>query len=69
MVLTGEGSDETLAGYTRYPWTVLNSRMDSVYRKAVPGFMRRWVRELMQSGTLGKDLHRQLEHTFLDPRW
>ena len=64
VVLTGEGSDETLAGYTRYPWTVLNSRMDSVYRKAVPGIMRRWVRELMHSGTLGKDLHRQLEHTF-----
>ena len=29
VVLTGEGSDETLAGYTRYAWTLLNSRMDS----------------------------------------
>ncbi len=28
VVLTGEGSDETLGGYTRYPWTLLNSRMD-----------------------------------------
>ncbi len=65
VVLTGEGSDETLAGYTRYPWTVLNSRMDSVYRKAVPGVMRRWVRQLMQSGSLGNELHRKLEHTFL----
>ena len=32
VVLTGEGSDETLGGYTRYPWTLLNSRMDTVYR-------------------------------------
>ncbi|PYX50220.1 MAG: asparagine synthase (glutamine-hydrolyzing) [Acidobacteria bacterium] len=24
VVLTGEGSDETLGGYTRYPWTLLN---------------------------------------------
>jgi asparagine synthase (glutamine-hydrolysing) len=65
VVLTGEGSDETLAGYTRYPWTVMNSRMDSVYRAAVPGMLRRWVREAMQSGCISKDLHRKLEHTFL----
>jgi len=65
VVLTGEGSDETLAGYTRYPWTVMNSRMDSVYRAAVPGMLRRWVREAMQSGRMSKDLHRKLEHTFL----
>lgn len=65
VVLTGEGSDETLAGYTRYPWTLANSRMDSVYRAAVPGMLRRWVREAMQSGRISKDMHRKLEHTFL----
>jgi len=65
VVLTGEGSDETLAGYTRYPWTLVNSRMDSVYRAAVPGMLRRWVREAMQSGRISKDMHRKLEHTFL----
>src|SRR6266567_7545598 len=32
VVLTGEGSDETLAGYTRYAWTLQNSRMDGIYR-------------------------------------
>ena len=32
VVLTGEGSDETLAGYTRYAWTLLNSKMDRTYR-------------------------------------
>ncbi len=36
VVLTGEGSDETLGGYTRYPWTLLNSRMDSIYRMLTP---------------------------------
>ena len=41
VVLTGEGSDETLAGYTRYPWTLLNSRMDSVYRSLTPAVLRR----------------------------
>ena len=65
VVLTGEGSDETLAGYTRYPWTLMNLRMDGVYRAAVPGMFRRWMREVLQSGRISKDVHRKLEHTFL----
>jgi asparagine synthase (glutamine-hydrolysing) len=65
VVLTGEGSDETLAGYTRYPWTLVNSRIDAVYRAVVPGTLRRWVRDATQSGRISKDLHRKLEHTFL----
>ena len=65
VVLTGEGSDETLAGYTRYPWTLMNSRMDAVYRAAVPGKLRQWVRAALQSGRVSKDMHRKLEHTFL----
>ena len=32
VVLTGEGSDETLAGYTRYAWTLWNARLDRIYR-------------------------------------
>src|SRR5262249_50111835 len=65
VVLTGEGSDETLAGYTRYPWTLMNLRMDGVYRAAVPGRFRRWMREVLQSGRISKNFHRKLEHTFL----
>jgi asparagine synthase (glutamine-hydrolysing) len=65
VVLTGEGSDETLAGYTRYPWTLLNSRLDGVYRAAVPRIVRKWIRGALQSGALSKDMHRKLEHTFL----
>ena len=45
VVLTGEGSDETLGGYTRYPWTLLNSRMDNVYRRLTPAALRRMLRE------------------------
>ena len=43
VVLTGEGSDETLGGYTRYPWTLLNSRMDSIYRTLTPAVLRRML--------------------------
>jgi len=65
VVLTGEGSDETLAGYTRYPWTLMNSRLDDVYRMMVPRFGRNMVRRGIHAGPLSGALHRKLEHTFL----
>jgi asparagine synthase (glutamine-hydrolysing) len=65
VVLTGEGSDETLAGYTRYAWTLLNAKMDGVYRSITPDFLRRMVRGTIQSSPLGASLHRKLQHTFL----
>jgi asparagine synthase (glutamine-hydrolysing) len=65
VVLTGEGSDETLAGYTRYAWTLFNSRMDSLYRSVTPDVFRRLVRGGIQAGPLGASLHRKLQHTFL----
>src|SRR5438132_223964 len=65
VVLTGEGSDETLAGYTRYAWTLKNSRMDNVYRALTPAFLRRLVRDGINAGPLSAALHRKLEHSFL----
>ncbi len=65
VVLTGEGSDETLAGYTRYAWTLLNSKMDRTYRAMTPAFLRRWFRQGIASAPLSASLHRKLEHTFL----
>ena len=65
VVLTGEGSDETLGGYTRYAWTGANSRMDSVYRSLTPAFLRQWIRYRIGSGVLPSGLRRKLEHTFL----
>jgi len=65
VVLTGEGSDETLAGYTRYAWTVLNSRMDRTYRAVTTGGIRNLVRKAIHASPLSATLHRKLDHTFL----
>jgi asparagine synthase (glutamine-hydrolysing) len=65
VVLTGEGSDETLGGYTRYPWTLLNFRMDALYRKLTPAALRRGLRAMIGAGPLSGATKRKLEHTFL----
>jgi asparagine synthase (glutamine-hydrolysing) len=66
VVLTGEGSDETLAGYTRYAFTLKNAAMDRVYRKLMPGGLRRQLRNtLAESPMIGATLRRKLAHTFL----
>jgi asparagine synthase (glutamine-hydrolysing) len=65
VVLTGEGSDETLAGYTRYAWTLLNARMDRAYRSVMPGAVRRLLRSTLNASPLSAALHRKLDHTFL----
>ncbi len=66
VVLTGEGSDETLAGYTRYAFTLKNAAVDRAYRSVVPGAMRRGLRNTVaNSSLLGATLRRKLEHTFL----
>jgi asparagine synthase (glutamine-hydrolysing) len=65
VVLTGEGSDETLGGYTRYPWTLLNTRMDNIYRKLTPAFLRGILRTAMDACPISAASRRKLEHTFL----
>ena len=66
VVLTGEGADETLAGYTRYAFTLKNAAMDRAYRSVVPSFLRRAVRnQVATSSLLNSTLRRKLEHTFL----
>jgi asparagine synthase (glutamine-hydrolysing) len=66
VVLTGEGSDETLAGYTRYPFTLWNARLDRGYRGVVPSGMRRFLRETVaDSGFLPSKMRKKLNHTFL----
>ena len=65
VAVTGEGSDETLGGYTRYAWTLANCRMDRVYRSVTPTFFRQWIRDGIGSGVLSSGLRRKLEHTFL----
>lgn len=66
VVLTGEGSDETLGGYARYAWTAWNARLDGMYRSVIPAGIRRQVRaQIRDSGHLGANLQRRLQHTFL----
>ncbi len=66
VVLTGEGADETLAGYTRYAFTLKNAAIDRAYRSVVPGVLRRGLRNnVATSSLLGATLRRKLEHTFL----
>jgi asparagine synthase (glutamine-hydrolysing) len=66
VVLTGEGADETLAGYTRYAFTLKNAAMDRAYRSVVPSFLRSGLRsQVANSSLLGATLRRKLEHTFL----
>jgi asparagine synthase (glutamine-hydrolysing) len=65
VVLTGEGSDETLGGYTRYAWTLLNARMDRAYRAVTPAALRQMMRNVIGASPLPASFHRKLQHTFL----
>lgn len=66
VVLTGEGSDETLAGYSRYSWTLWNARFDSVYRQVLPQSLQRRARDFISNTTLlDATKRRKLQHTFL----
>jgi asparagine synthase (glutamine-hydrolysing) len=66
VVLTGEGADETLGGYTRYAFTLRNQAADRVYRSVTPGLLRKQVRGLIaDSPLIGANLRRKLSHTCL----
>lgn len=66
VVLTGEGSDETLAGYTRYAFSLRNMAVDRVYRVLAPELLRRSIRHsIATSGLISATVRRKLAHTFL----
>jgi asparagine synthase (glutamine-hydrolysing) len=66
VVLTGEGSDETLGGYTRYAFTRRNAAFDRVYRGLVPASLRGHIRKSISDSSLINDtIRRKLSHTFL----
>jgi asparagine synthase (glutamine-hydrolysing) len=66
VVLTGEGSDETLAGYSRYAFTLKNAAVDRVYRSVTPSILRRQLRSTVaHSSLIGATVRRKLAHTFL----
>jgi asparagine synthase (glutamine-hydrolysing) len=66
VVLTGEGSDETLGGYRRYTWTLWNSRAGKLYGKLMPASVRRRIRDQIRSSDhLNGTVRRRVGHTFL----
>src|SRR5579872_397874 len=66
VVLTGEGSDETLGGYSRYAFTLKNAAADRIYRGLLPRSVRAAVRRgVVQSSLLSASARRKLSHTFL----
>jgi len=66
VVLTGEGSDETLAGYSRYAFTLKNLAFDRFYCRLVPRSLRRDIRDSIATSTLlSATARRKLSHTFL----
>jgi asparagine synthase (glutamine-hydrolysing) len=66
VVLTGEGSDETLAGYSRYALTLKNAGLDRLYRQLVPAGARAGIRKsISNSPRIHAGLRRKLAHTFL----
>ncbi len=66
VVLTGEGSDETLGGYTRYVFTRRNAALDRVYRRLLPAMLRKRIRgSIGDSDLIGATVRRKLSHTFL----
>ena len=64
VVLTGEGSDELLGGYTRYSRTLLNLT-GSRYYSLLPAALREIVKRRIESLPIGSIVRRKLLRTFL----
>lgn len=65
VVLTGEGSDELLAGYGRYRKTMLNLKLGSRYEQLVPSRIRNIVRKQIETLSNGSGLKQKLQRSFL----
>jgi asparagine synthase (glutamine-hydrolysing) len=68
VVLTGEGSDELLAGYGKYPRALFNWHAGSIYSRIVPGPVRAGIARAIEKvpGRLGGYARRSflsVEHT------
>lgn len=65
VVLTGEGSDELLAGYNKYRATVFNLALGQAYESSLPAPVRRAVQRTIESLAMESGLRRKLTRTFL----
>jgi asparagine synthase (glutamine-hydrolysing) len=65
VVLTGEGSDELMAGYYRYWKTVYNLSLGALYYGWAPEALRRAARDGIDRLPIGSALRHKLSRTFL----
>jgi asparagine synthase (glutamine-hydrolysing) len=65
VVLTGEGSDELLAGYGRYRKTILNLAVGARYHDLTPELVQKTVRSGIRSMPSGSKIRQKLSRTFL----
>ncbi len=65
VVLTGEGSDELLAGYARYKKTVFNLEFGARYQSLTTAGIRKTIQSGIAGMSPGSKLRQKLSRTFL----
>jgi len=65
VVLTGEGSDEMLAGYERYRKTIYNLALGERYQRLTGESLRRAIGQRIDRLPAGSTIKRKLQRTFL----
>jgi asparagine synthase (glutamine-hydrolysing) len=65
VVLTGEGSDELLAGYGKYFTTVYNLAFGRAYERVIPSGVRSWLKRKIEGMTAASRTRQRLGRTFL----
>jgi asparagine synthase (glutamine-hydrolysing) len=65
VVLTGEGSDELLAGYNKYRVAIYNLRLGRTYERLTPAFLRGFVKNQIKGLNGASRARRILQRTFL----
>jgi asparagine synthase (glutamine-hydrolysing) len=65
VVLTGEGSDENLAGYPWYRATIINLGLGRLYEALTPRLLRDGIRRLIDGRALPRAARAKLRRTFL----
>jgi asparagine synthase (glutamine-hydrolysing) len=65
VVLTGEGSDELLAGYNKYRTTIFNLSMGRTYHNALPSPIRAIIKSAIEGLDASGRTRQKLSRTFL----
>ena len=65
VVLTGEGSDETLGGYGRYPRTLYQLKLARWYESSTSAASRQGLRRALTSAAVPYSIRRRASRTFL----